>query len=355
MKIKYFFCFKEDKRSSMDMLANFISIGQKKFKKNLIYNIIPKPFLPKFLISLNFFMRFERYVTYPIKSFLTVRTDIAHVIDHSYSHLVNFLNAKKKIVTINDLIPIIFQKKLNKKFLLFKYSISKIKNFDHIIALSNQSKKDLIKYTKINKNKITVIYPHIENIFNESRINKKKISLNYKLPINKKKIIVFDTSFYKNYKYSFKLFLELQKKNKNIILIKIGNHSEINNRDNILNSVYNFNFLSRHQMSEIYKISDLLLFPSLYEGFGIPCMEAMKTGLPVVASNKGSLKEILSSKSVFNLSKKKIIIKHILKLFSDKKYLEKHKKISKKHSSNFQNLSYRHQVREVYKKVLKIN
>ena len=48
-----------------------------------------------------------------------------HIIDHQYSHLVDFINAKVKIITINDLIPIIFKKEI--KTLLLEYSLSRIK------------------------------------------------------------------------------------------------------------------------------------------------------------------------------------------------------------------------------------
>ena len=95
MKIKYYFCFKEDKRSSMDMLGNFISNGQKKYKKNLVKSIIPKTFTPNWINKYNFIMRFERFVNYPIQAYFAKKSDIAHIIDHSYSHLVSFLNAKK--------------------------------------------------------------------------------------------------------------------------------------------------------------------------------------------------------------------------------------------------------------------
>ena len=74
MKIKYYFCFKEDKRSSMDMLGNFISNGQKKYKKNLVKSIIPKTFTPNWINKYNFIMRFERFVNYPIQSYFTKKT-----------------------------------------------------------------------------------------------------------------------------------------------------------------------------------------------------------------------------------------------------------------------------------------
>ena len=206
MKINYFYCFKEDKRTSMNMLGNFVSEGQKKYRGNFIKQVIPKTLFPTILNKKNFVMRFERFINYPLQTFFIEKSDIAHVIDHSYSHIVKFIRSKKKVVTINDLIPLIFKKKLNKSFFLFKYSLSKIKYFDHIISISEQSKNDLIKYTGISKNKITVIYPNVEKFFNKNKVHKIKIHKKYKLPTNSKKIIVFDTSFYKNFNYSLKIF-----------------------------------------------------------------------------------------------------------------------------------------------------
>ena len=186
------------------------------------------------------------------------------------------------------------------------------------------------------------------------KLIKLKHLINLKSLSIKKKIIVFDTSFYKNYKFSLEIFSKLINQNPNIVLIKIGNSSKIQKEFNFKDKIYNYNYLSRKQMSEIYKISDLLLFPSLYEGFGIPCIEAMKSGLPVVASSNGSLKEILHNRSMFSLNNKKIIIKHILKLFNNEIYLKKEKNISKDQLKNFYNISYHAQIRKVYKDLLKV-
>ncbi len=233
MNIRYFFCFKEDKRSSMEMLGNYISHGQKKYFKNKVSTYIPKTFFSKFIKQNNFIMRFERYISYPFQILFLSKSDISHVIDHSYSHLCRFINSSKKVVTINDLIPIIFENKLNRNSLLFKYSISKIKYFDHIVALSKQSKKDLVKYTKVNPSKISVVYPEVEACFNVKKVSKSVSIKKFKLPIDKKKIICFDTSFYKNFSYSYSIFKKILKFNNNIILIKIGNFS-----DNLIEEKY---------------------------------------------------------------------------------------------------------------------
>ena len=108
-------------------------------------------------------------------------------------------------------------------------------------------------------------------------------------------------------------------------------------------------------MANLYKCCDLLLFPSLYEGYGIPCLEAMKCGIPVIGSNKASLKELLDIKSQFSLNKDLKIINHIIKLFTNKNYLNKNKIISINQSKNFKRSEYPNKINSLYKKILDQN
>lgn len=352
MKVKYYFSFKEEDRKSMDILGNLILNGLKKFK-----NIKTSFFLPK--IKFNFFlfsnliqMRFERFISYPLQIINIKHVDIAHIIDHGYCHLFHFLNAKFKIITFNDLIPILFEKKFNKNSILLKFSLLFISKYDHIISISQQSKNDLIKYKKINPHKISVVYPPVEeSIFNLKKINKLKVYKKYNLPHNAKKIIVFDRIFYKNFVFSLKIFKKLLKLNENIILIKIGNFKDLTN-EICHNKIYQLNPNSRSDMSELYKSCDLLLFPSLYEGYGLPCIEAMKCGLPVISSNKGSLKEIVHKKNFFKLNNEKKIIQHIHKLLTNKKFLALNKKISINQSKKFKEKDYYLNILKIYNRII---
>ena len=54
--------------------------------------------------------------------------------------------------------------------------------------------------------------------------------------------------------------------------------------------------IKREEISNIYKVSDAVLFPSIYEGFGLPLLEAIKSGVPIVCSNLKVLKEIVKTK-----------------------------------------------------------
>ena len=351
MKIEYFFNFKEENRTSMNMLGNLLFYGFKRNRSIRTSKFVPKlSFITKLFISSILSMRVERYILYPLQVFFKKKTDIAHVIDHQYSHLVNVLNSKIKIITINDLIPLIFAKRLNKNPVLLKYSLNQIYKFDHILSLSYQTKKDLIKYYRINENKITVIYPVVEKIFNNNKFDKIKINEKFSFPTDHKKIIVFDTVFYKNFSFSLNIFKKIIKKYPKCIMVKIGDNYKKKINFKINKKIYQINNLDRAQMADLYKSSDLLLFPSLYEGYGLPCVEAMKCGLPVVGSGRASLKEILSINSQFSLNNKDGIVRHILKIFKKKNYYLKQKKISLNQAKKFTYEKYFAEVNKIYER-----
>ncbi len=355
MKIKYFYCFKEDNRKSMEVLGNLIKNGLKKYKYLQTSSYIPNIKFNIFSFNKIIQMRFERFISYPLQILSIKYADIAHVIDHGYSHLFYFLNAKFKIITFNDLIPILFEKKFHKNNTLLKLSLFFIDKYDQIISLSKQSKKDLIKYKKIKPNKISVIYPPVEeHIFNLKKINKKKVYKKYNIPLKPKKIIVFDSAFYKNFDFSFKIFCKLLEINDDVILIKISNYKK-RVFDPYDQKIFELNNLSRIDMSLLYKSCDLLLFPSLYEGFGMPCLEAMKCGLPVVSSNNGSLKEVVNIQNRFNLNNQNKIIKHINRIFIDKQFLKLNKNISINQSKKFKEDDYYLQIHKIYQKLLLLN
>lgn len=353
MKVKFFFNFKEENRLSMNMLGNLLLNGFKKYKYIQTSKFIPKlNFFTRFFKNNLYLMRIERYISYPLQVFFEKKVDIAHIIDHQYAHLVDTINSKIKIITINDLIPLVFEKKTKKNRVLLKYSLNKINKFDHIFSLSSQTKKDLIRFFKINKNKITVIYPVVEKIFNSNFVNKAKINKKFSFPSGYKKIIVFDTVFYKNFEFSLKLFSKIIKIYPKCIMIKIGNDYKRKMNNEVDNKILQFNKLSREEMAELYKCCDLLLFPSLYEGFGLPCLEAMKCGIPVVGSNKASLKEILNKNSQFSLNNEKIIIKHIIKILQKKSFYKKQQKISLIQAKKFTYEKYFTEINKVYEKFI---
>ncbi len=302
MKINIFLNFIEDQRISMNTVGQLTADYLKKYSNNCTVNtFLPTTGLLERFVPLDIWkMRVARYFTYPrvVKNLETV--DISHIIDHQYAHLVHKINSKVKIVTVHDLVPLIFTKLLKKNPYLVKHSLSHLKFFDKVIAVSHNTKADILKHTDCPKDKIEVMHFPVEEFFNITTSNNEKICEKFKLPINKKKILVVGKSFYKNLDTSLEVFKNLIDRNIDVALIKLGNFGDIKIEDRYKDKIFQITNLTRQEVSEIYKITDILLFPSICEGYGLPTLEAMKSGVPVVCSNSSSILEIVGDAALIS-------------------------------------------------------
>jgi len=184
-----------------------------------------------------------------------------------------FLNKKKTINTILDHASLIRLKGI-KRFIYYLFWV-KIPVFKsaHIITISDKTKKEILKYSSVNKNKITVSSVCIHNIY------KKKVK-----PFSQKKpkILIIGTSGNKNVK---NILMSLVDIDCELIIIGdlIKEYLFILKKFKI--KYKNYVALNNKTIFKKYIESDLLLFPSQYEGFGMPILEAQTVGRVVITSN----------------------------------------------------------------------
>jgi len=177
-------------------------------------------------------------------------------------------------------------------------SLSYLRKFDRLIAISQSTKSDLIEHLSLDPEKIEVIPPVINSIFKPSdseAVN--KFAEKYQLTTDVRWIMISGREFYKNHSTSLLVLKELLASSDTpIMLIKTGLPSpEFNSHVDALGLNASVKTLYLETFSELpllYSFVDCLLFPSLYEGFGMPVAESLACGTPVVASNRASLPEV---------------------------------------------------------------
>tara|TARA_S200000501_G_scaffold144371_1_gene136328 strand:+ start:1891 stop:2943 length:1053 start_codon:yes stop_codon:yes gene_type:complete len=347
MKVRFYLNFEEDFRNSMNNYGLEHIKSLKKNFKNLKVTFF-KPHVPKYLFFIPYLwrMRIARYFFYNLQIKNLPKVDVAHVVDHQYAHIVNDINAKRKIITVHDLQPIILQKRYNRNPLLFKYSLKHLNLFNKIITISNKSKSDILKYTNIKSNKVKVLYQPSQDEFNNKNFNKKYI-LRYVNENKSIKILTYASAEYKNFDTSLKVLSRLNKKFPNSYILNFGKITNNLNK-NMKNKIIELPFLSRKNQNNIYRSADCLLFPSFFEGYGLPCVEAMNANLPVISSNIPSIKEIMGNAGIYcKPLDVECFVKKITKLITNNNFYSKKKIQLKKRKKIFDTRKY-------YKDLLKM-
>lgn len=210
----------------------------------------------------------------------------------------------RKILTINDLALIINPSWGNRKNAVVQNSLVRysVKHADKIITISEHTRKDIENILNVGKEKICVIYPGC-TIGNEQ---KKTESLSDKLDINFKKVLESKYLLYvgtieprKNIINIVKAFNKLCEREKDYKLVLAGklgwNYNPILkqiDKSKYKENIVLLGYIQDHQKRLLLENAKMFIFPSHYEGFGIPVAEAILAGLPVLTTRNSSLVEV---------------------------------------------------------------
>jgi len=243
---------------------------------------------------------------FPPLEFLGFKADMLHCPDYLIPPTLN----KNIILTIHDLA---FKRFLEFNFEWFikKYTRDVRRNAyisKKIIADSKSTKNDIVKFFKIDPRKIDVVYLAADRIFKTLASNRIDKNILKKYKIDKKYILSVGTiEPRKNIMTLIKVFNRLKQKSagfdyKLIIAGRTGWKSEATYTERDM-SPYREDilFIGRvpdSDLVQIYNQAELFVYPSLFEGFGLPPLEAMSCGLPVIAFNNSSLKEVIGDSGI---------------------------------------------------------
>lgn len=233
-------------------------------------------------------------------------------VDYFFMPNINFIALSKKtklILTVHDLSFEYFPETFSWKRRLWHWFVSPKSLSDSaekIVAVSKSTRNDLADLYKIPKEKIEVIYNGVSDKFKVIDRNNLKLletKEKYNLPFN---FILFLGTFEprKNIIGVVEAYEFLRKENKKTLkrykLVIAGSpgwkSKKIKNRINrseFKEDIILLNFVGEDDKVYLYNLSSLFVYPSFFEGFGIPPLEAMKCGADVVSSNNSSLSEVV--------------------------------------------------------------
>lgn len=221
---------------------------------------------------------------------------------------VQKINTIKKYVFLHDTIPLLFEKDKVKKYGWYKELIESINEKDNYFANSKCTKNDFIKLVDgATEKNITVSYLAASDKFfpdkNEEKI--KYIKEKYNIPINKKYILsLCNLDPRKNQLFAVENFLKFVEDNKieDLVFVLGGGKmgvflKNLEEKFSDFNKNYEKFIIKAGYIDDIdlpclYSNSEFFVYPSLYEGFGLPILEAMKCSCPVITSNISSIPEV---------------------------------------------------------------
>lgn len=198
----------------------------------------------------------------------------------------------KIISTIHDIMEFDFPQKYSKKQGRLRRAIVKrqCNISDHIMTVSNFSKAEIVRYLKVSEDKISVVP-------NAVALPKEKMAV---CRPEKYFLFVSETEWAKNAIVLLKAFDLLDEDAKKDYKIKIvgkkGNQYDelvtYINSHGLNNKVEFYGFISDEELKELYSKAYAFIFPSFFEGFGLPILEAMAQGVPVICSDRASMPEV---------------------------------------------------------------
>lgn len=210
-------------------------------------------------------------------------------------YFLKYIGNNPYVITVHDMIHEKFPSSFYNVSEIIAYKKEVITHASRIIAISQNTKKDIIQLLNISPEKIDVIY-HSTSM--KPFTEKQRLVLP-----NTFLLFVGDRTPYKNFDRLAKAFAKLSARDENLFLICTGmpfkqSEKKFLNELNISNKVIQIKATDKI-LSELYSRARLFVFPSLYEGFGIPILEAYACHCPVALSNTSCFPEIAGDAGIY--------------------------------------------------------
>ena len=276
------------------------------------------------------------------------KINVVHNIDNLPPYLFvfnKFARRVKLVVTVHDIAPVVLSK-IHSIIMKFHFKVLLpvlLKNSTHIIVPSHSTKRDLLEYLISDSLKIVVIHMGIDTskFYPRKSTNKikQKYDINYPFILyagtenprkNLERLIIAYNKISHEIPHRLVLVGPITQKT----IIKILEKHNI--PKDILKRITLLGYLPDEDLPYLYTLADVFVYPSLYEGFGFPPLEAMACGTPVVTSNVSSIPEVVGKAAVLvNPLNTDGIAFGILRILEDKKLRRKLVQLGRKYVKKY--------------------
>jgi glycosyltransferase involved in cell wall biosynthesis len=198
----------------------------------------------------------------------------------------------KAIVTIHDLIFLRYPelyKPIDRAIYTYKFRKA-CEEAHQIVAISEQTKQDIISFFKIDPKKIEVIYQDCDPIFHTPADEMAKALIRQKYQLPDKYILSVGT--HEPRKSQLTLLKAWQQAGSPLDLVLVGRQTEYTKqlkefiaKENLESKVHFLPYIDFKDLPAIYQMAHIFAYPSIFEGFGIPILEALNSGVPVITSS----------------------------------------------------------------------
>ncbi len=239
------------------------------------------------------------------------RVDLVHVLDHSYAHMIETAGRRPVVVTVHDLMPVVvlrsptggggWREGVRNRFL--RQALKALRQADSYIVGTEWLKRELATWLGDDKNIHVVPFGVDRAFFGESAVARERGRREWRIPEDAFVVLhVGSTVDRKNVPLVIQTVARLRQQT-DAYLLQVGGRltpeqEQLIERLDLRSVVRSVASADETGLRRAYRTADVLLFPSLYEGFGFPVLEAFASGLPVVTSGAGGLKEVAGDAAI---------------------------------------------------------
>ena len=230
--------------------------------------------------------------------------DVLHIVDSDYAAAIPSSRLRQSVVTCHDLMPFLMAPRLSDIFSpmgvrMFRRSLARMEQAARVVCDSEFTRATVLEKTACRPERVSVVPLGVEPVFRP--VNAAEVAAfrrKHGLADAPLVLHVGSTEGYKNIETVIRVVGRLRKEgNGDTRLLKVGGRFstaqlDLMEAEGLADAVVHLTGLPEEDLVTAYNAASVLLWPSHFEGFGWPVLEAMACGLPVVCSNGGSLREV---------------------------------------------------------------